>query len=139
MLEPRWDEEEFELAKTAVLNQLKRSKANPSSIARNTFMELVYGDQHIFATGSQGTEETVEGITLDDLKEYYKANFSPSVAAFHIAGDIGKDVAVASLNSLAEKWQAKEVEFPVYKNVPPPDVSKVYFADVPGAKQETSR
>ncbi len=135
LLEPRWDEEEFELAKTAVVNRLKRSKADPSSIARNTFIELVYGDEHIFSTGPRGTEESVEGITIDDLKDYYNANISPAVAAFHVAGDIGEAKVLSSLNGLAEKWETKEVTFPEYSYPEAIEESVVYFADVPGAKQ----
>ncbi|MCK5337674.1 MAG: insulinase family protein, partial [Bacteroidales bacterium] len=135
LLEPRWDEEEFELAKTAVVNRLKRSKADPSSIARNTFIELVYGDEHIFSSGSRGTEESVEGITIDDLKDYYNANISPAVAAFHVAGDIDEAKVLNSLNGLAEKWETKEVTFPEYSYPEAIEGSAVYFADVPGAKQ----
>lgn len=135
LLEPRWDEEEFEMAKTAVLNRLKRAKANPGSIARNTFSKLIYGEDHIFASGSSGTEESVENITIEDLKAYYEANFSPAVANFHIAGDIRKEKVINSLQGLSEAWVPKEVVFPDYADPEPISESKVYFADVPGAKQ----
>jgi zinc protease len=135
LLQPRWDEEEFEMAKTAVMNRLKRSKADPNTIARNTFSKLVYGSDHIFSTGSQGTEESVEGITIDDLKEYYNTNFSPSLSAFHVAGDINEASVLQSLNSLSDKWAAKEVVFPEYPAPTPVEASVIYFADVPGAKQ----
>lgn len=135
LLEPRWDDEEFELAKTAVMNRLKRSKADPGTLARNTFNELVYGHDHIFANGASGSEESVEGIAIDDLKAYYNANFSPGISAFHIAGDIDKETVMNSLGSLTEKWANKEVVFPEYADPEPVASSAVYFADVPGAKQ----
>jgi len=135
LLEPRWDEEEFGLAKTAVINRLKRSKADPGSIARNTFNELIYGKDHIFSTGSQGTEETIEGITMDDLKDYYNTNLSPSVASFHVAGDITEAKVIKSLAGFNEKWAAKELTFPEYTMPEPIESSVIYFADVPGAKQ----
>jgi zinc protease len=135
LLEPRWDEEEFDLAKTATLNRLIREKADPSSVARNTFMELIYGKDHIFATSSRGTEESVENLTMDDLKEYYNNNFSPSVAAMHVAGNITESEVINSLASLTEKWLSKDVVFPEYPDPAPLDESVIYFADVPGAKQ----
>ncbi len=135
LLEPRWDEEEFALAKTAVINGLMRQKASPNSLARETFNELIYGKDHIFSTNTQGTEETVAGITIDDLKDYYKANVSPSVAFFNIAGKIDQAKVTESLNGLAENWLAKEVEFPTYSLPEAPAESKIYFVDVPGAKQ----
>ena len=135
LLEPRWDEEEFDLAKTAVLNSLKRQEADPNSIARNTFLELVYGNQHIFGSYRLGTVESIENISLDDLISYYSNNFSPGIASFHIAGDINKEQAMHSLSELAEKWETKDVEFPEYDEPLAVEQSVVYFANVPGAKQ----
>ncbi len=135
LLEPRWDVEEFDMAKTTVLNRLTRSKADPNSLARNAFKKLVYGDKHILAIDSRGTEETVATITTDDLKAYYKKYFSPTVTSFHISGNITMDKVMESLKNIDEKWQAKDVTFPEYEQAPPPDASKIYFVDVPGAKQ----
>ena len=135
LLEPRWDVEEFELAKTKLLNGLKRNKANPTTLARDEFNKLVYGEKHIFAYDRRGTVETAEKITPDDLKAFYAANFSPSVAAFHISGDINKDKVEKSLKALNKKWQPKNVVFPEYPIPAAVDASKIYFIDVPGAKQ----
>lgn len=135
LLEPRWDVEEFDMAKTEITNSLLRQKADPNTLARQAFNGLVYGNDHIFSVDRRGTTETVETITIDDLKEYYDANFSPSVASFHIAGNIDKDKVMGSLENLETKWQAKEVEFPEYEIPESPQESKIYFVDVPGAKQ----
>jgi len=135
LLEPRWDAEEFDMAKTRLLNRLLRSKADPNTLARHAFMKLVYGQEHIFSLDRQGNEQTVEKITLDDLKQYYKAYLSPAVANFHIAGDIAQDKVIASLQSLDKNWKGLTVTYPDYPLPAAPDKSKIYFVDVPGAKQ----
>ena len=135
LLEPRWDEEEFELAKESEINNLKRQKADPNSLARNTLNKLVYGENHIFSIDLSGTEESVSSITMDDLKAYYDANFSPSITTMSIAGNITKEQVEKSLISLTSKWQAKEVTFPEYQLPAKPEKSEIYFVDVPGAKQ----
>ncbi|MBN2236743.1 MAG: insulinase family protein [Bacteroidales bacterium] len=135
LLQPRWDEEEFTLAKSAVQNQLNRQKANPGSLAQTTFMELIYGKNHIYALDRSGTAESVASITMDDLKAYYQTNFSPSVASFLIAGDIGQEKVISALADLNQKWEAKEVAFPEYELPAPLEKSQIYFIDVPGAKQ----
>lgn len=135
LLEPRWDEEEFGLAKVRTLNNLKRQKANPNSMASELFQKLVYGDQHIFGIGASGSEGTVNSITLDDLKAYYASFFSPDIASFHVAGQITREKVMASLQALVQKWPAKEVAFPTYAIPEAPIKSLVYFIDVPGAKQ----
>ncbi|NQU80980.1 MAG: insulinase family protein [Bacteroidetes bacterium] len=138
-LEPRWDEEEFELAKIKIINNLKRRKADPNYIASNTFNKLVYGENHIYAYNVSGTEESVESITIDDLKEYYEKSFSPSIARFHIVGDISQAEVMSTLEEFDNKWEAKEVTIPEYEIPPVPEKSKIYFVDVPGAKQSVIR
>lgn len=135
LTEPRWDAEEFALLKSSVTNQLIRAKSNPGSLAQSAFMKLVYGENHIFSLDRSGTVESVAAITLDDLKAYYNANFSPSVTSFLIAGDISKEKAVLALQDLNQKWASKEVVFPEYALPEPINESKIYFVDVPGAKQ----
>jgi zinc protease len=135
LLQPRWDAEEFEMAKSRLHNRLIRAKADPNTLARDAFSKLAYGPGHIFSVDRQGTPETVAAISLDDLKAYYSANFSPSVAAFHIAGDISEKEVMASLKSLGKSWAGRPVSFPEYPLPPAPAASKIYFVDVPGAKQ----
>jgi len=135
LLEPRWDEEEFDRLKTDALNRIKRSAANPSYIASNVFKKLAFGQDHILANSTLGTEETVESITVDDLKEYYNRNFSPSIARFHVTGNITRDRVVDALAGLEENWQPKEVTFPDYPEVNQPDEANIYFVDIPDAKQ----
>ncbi len=135
LLEPRWDEEEFAMAKIRLMNSLKRQKASPNALVSEAFNKLLYGEDHIFSVNRQGTIETIESITIDDLKAYYEANFSPSVTTFLIAGDIAKERVMKSLEDLAAQWPAKEVSFPVYTLPEGLTASKIYFVDVPGAKQ----
>jgi len=139
ILEPRWDKEEFDLAKTKTINTLKRNQADPNILAANTFYKILYGKDNILAYDKTGTIQSVESITLDDLKAYYEKNFSPSVASFLIAGSIKKDDVMKSLQNLAKNWKKKPVVIPVFKNFPTIDKSRIYFVDVPGAKQSVIR
>jgi zinc protease len=135
LLEPRWDEEQFLLAKDRIINGLKRNRANPDYLASSTLSKLIYGDNHIFAYDQQGTEESVAAITIDDLKNYYNSYFSPSTARFIVAGDINQERVTAGLASLTSHWAKKDVVFPALPEVVAPDKSMIYFVDVPGAKQ----
>ncbi len=135
ILEPRWDEKEFGIAKTKVLNNLKQRKADPNFLANLSFNKLLYGKDHIYSIPTSGTEETVSPITLDDLKAYYGKSFSPGVTSFHIAGDINQKETEQALSQLSASWKAKEVKIPEYKAAAKPEKSTIYFVDLPGAKQ----
>ncbi len=135
LLEPRWDEEELKRIKSSTINGIKRSAANPNVVARNVSRKLLYGDEHIFAHPTSGTEASVESITIDDLKAFYAKNFSPSISKFHIVGNIGKEKALAVLSNLENNWKSKEVTIPTYEVNADRDKSSLYFVDIPNSKQ----
>ena len=135
LLEPRWDEEEYALIVTRTINDIKKREARPNTVAREVYNRLLYGENHILGHSSIGTVESVESITMDDLKAFYAANFSPSVTSFHVVGSISKDKVLKSLESLNNNWPAKEVVMPVYDLPEASDNAKLYFVDFPKAKQ----
>jgi len=139
LLEPRWDEKEFDRIKQQTLENINRNKANPPSIAMNMFNQLVYGEDHIFGTPVNGTTESIQSITIDDLKDYYTENFSPSVSYISVVGDISQPDVIQSLRGLENEWEVKEVSFPEFEKPSMPEEGKIYFVDVPGARQSVIR
>ncbi len=135
LLQPRWDEDELKRIKLSTINSIKRSAANPNVVARNVGNKLLYGEKHMFAYPISGTEESVESITMDDLKAFYAKNFSPSVSKVHIVGNITQDKALKILADLESKWAAKEVTIPTYPLPEDRDKASLYFVDIPNAKQ----
>ena len=134
LLEPRWDSEAFDLAKSRIINNLKRNAASPDYLASNTLNKLMFGD-NILATDATGTEASVKTITIDDLKEYYSKYLSPSIARFLVVGDVDVARVKKALTDLNLKWKPKNVVIPEIKVPGPPEKSQIYFVDVPGAKQ----
>ena len=135
LLEPRWDEEQFELAKSRVTNNLKRNNANPNYLAYVTFNKLAFGEDNPLAVPSNGTAESIEAITLEDLKNYYENNLSPSLASLHVVGAIGSADIKAAFEGINTRWESKDVVLPEFEIPNNPDSPAIYFVDVPGAKQ----
>jgi len=134
LLEPRWDEEQFGLAKSRIINNLKRNAASPDYLASNTLNKLIFGD-NILAIDQTGTETSVAAVSIGDLKDYYNNYISPSVSRFLIVGNIDLSATQNALTGLSRKWQPKEVVLPEIKVPGAPAKSGIYFVDVPGAKQ----
>ncbi|MGY8914740.1 MAG: M16 family metallopeptidase [Flavobacteriales bacterium] len=135
VLEPRWDEKEFELLKQSSLSQIEEQKGNPNNIASIEFSKLIYGDDHILSHNNIGTESSVKSININDLKTFYTTNLSPTVTNFHVVGDIDPKKVKVSLDGIDSKWKSKSVAFPEVKSPIALQASKVYFYDVPNAKQ----
>jgi zinc protease len=139
LLEPRWDEKEYERLKQQLETRLKDQESNPRAISSLAYSRLLYGENHILGTPLSGTPETTQRITLDDLKDYYDQNFSPSVATFHIVGDVDQYRVMKALSGFEKKWEVKNVSFPEYSLPLNNHARKVFFIDVPDAKQSVIR
>jgi zinc protease len=139
ILEPRWDDEEFELAKLRILNQLEQEKSNPNAIADNIYAQITYGPEHILSHNIIGTKESIESITIDDLKSYYDTNFAPNISRLHVVGAVTQSDLISKFNGLNTRWAQKDVTLAEYPAPSAPEKSQVYFYDVPGAKQSILR
>lgn len=135
LLQPRWDEKEFARIKTSTINGIKRAEANPEVIASRVYNKILYGEEHPFAYPTSGTVESVEAITIDDLKNFYNNYFSPTVSRLHVVGDVTKDEALAAVSGLEKNWAAKEVNIPQFPISNEREKASLYFVDVPNAKQ----
>ena len=135
LLEPRWDEKEFELVKQRTLSRLQEEKGDPNAIARNEFKKLIYGQNNILSFNQLGTPKTVKNLSLQDLKDYYNEKLSPLTSTFMAVGAVEKAEAVNAVKAISANWPPKSVSFPELPKFELPQRSKVYFYDVPGAKQ----
>ncbi|MBP7184033.1 MAG: insulinase family protein [Saprospiraceae bacterium] len=135
LLEPRWDAKEFDRVKQATITTIQQRASQPNVVAQQAFNKVMYGSRSILSNMPMGTVESVESITLDDLKSFYKNYFTPTLASFNITGAIDENKAKASLEPLVNDWKRKEVKLP---EVALPSTSEkpiVYFVDIPSAKQ----
>lgn len=139
LLEPRWDAKEFDLVKQSTLSAIRQQQANPNAIAQNQYNLLIYGKDNIRSRNILGTVDSVNAITVDDLKAFYAKSLSPSVARMHVVGALNKAQATSSLSKLVAKWPAKNVEIPKRAAVTAPAKGQIYFYDVPDAKQSVLR
>ena len=135
LLEPRWDTAEFRMAKSRTKNNIIQSEAEPRNVASQLFFKLIYGSDNIFGYNVQGTRESIDKISSDDLKAYYDRCFSPSVTKIYIAGNITKEQVIAALKPLTDEWKAKDVILNKYPSPVPPEKSAIYFVDMPGSRQ----
>ena len=139
LLSPRWDEKEFTLAKQSTLSTIAQQKANPNNIADNAFAALLYGEDHIFSLNPMGNESTLSNISMDDLKAYYAKYIAPNLTHVHVVGAVSSETVIETMKGWVEGWPKKAVSLPELKVANTPETSKVYFYDVPGAKQSVLR
>ena len=135
LLQPRFDDAVLQRVKMQTKALIRQMSANPSMIARSTRDMLLYGANGTFALPEYGTAATIDKITMDDIKAFFVANISPSVASLSIAGDIDQATFEQILKSLSTNWKAKDVKIPEPVQGIPAKGATIYFVDNPGVTQ----
>ncbi len=133
LLNPVFPEEELQRRINQARTGLQSAKTDANTIARNVSSTQVYGYDHPY--GEVMTEETLDNISVELLREYYNTYFKPNVAYMVIVGDINKEEARELMNDYFSQWEPGEVPSQTYPTPVPPQGRRVAFAERPGASQ----
>lgn len=87
---PRFDAGAVQRIKGQVLANLARRSQDPGSIANRTLDRVLYPD-HPYGRPVEGTTESVEAITADDLRDFAATRFARDRLVVGVAGDVTPD------------------------------------------------
>jgi len=138
LMNPLFAEADFERLKKQQLEGIKSSRKNPSTTASQVYNRLLYGKDHIYAIPTSGDEGSVVNITLDDVKNFYAKNYSPTVSELVVVGDISEQEIMPQLQFLRD-WKAKTVEIPSVAIKERKEKTKIYIVDKTDAPQSEIR
>src|SRR5690606_8576190 len=132
-LNPLFVQEEFEKEKAKMIEGLKADEKSVPSIARRVENVLSYGKNHY--NGEFTSEETLNNVTLADVKLNYNTYFVPGNAYLVIVGDVDFKETKKKVEKLFGKW--KKAIAPKLEYSDPKDVqySQINFIDTPNAVQ----
>lgn len=85
--------------KARVVDGLKEAATKPENIADRAFQKAVYGT-HPYALPVSGEVATVEGVTVQDLQDFYHAHYNANRAVVAIMGDVTRAQAEAIAEQL---------------------------------------
>ena len=111
VMNSKFTQEEFDKEVQITLDGIKSDEKNVTSAARRVENVLTYGKNHPF--GEFTSKESVEKITLQDVKNNYTTYYKPNNAYLVIEGDINPKKIKKLVKSLFSDW--KKGEIPVYK------------------------
>lgn len=130
---PSFPQAEFDKLKKQTISGIVASKEDPSSISGNIRQVVNYGKDHPY--GELTTEETVEKVTLEKCKEFYKTYFKPNISYLAIVGDITPTDAKTLAQKYFGSWKRGNVEKKDYAVPQKPAATVVDFAHKSGAPQ----
>ena len=98
---PDFPEVDFERLKKQALVGLQAEKQNPSSIASKAFYKNLYGG-HPYASPQNGSEATIDAMTIKDLNSFYKQYFVNKNGQLALVGAISKKQAEDVANNISK-------------------------------------
>jgi len=103
---PAFPAASFEKIRSQKLTGLKSSEKSASAISGRVVRALAYGKTS--AQGEFETEESIKGLTIDDIKKAYQDNITPSRCYLTFVGDITPADAKALANKAFGTWKGKK-------------------------------
>lgn len=133
LLNPTFPEEEMERLITQNKSGLATVQNDASAMAANVSRVVAYGPDHPY--GENTTVESLDNITIDQIRQYYADHFKPNVAYMVVVGDMDADEAREVMETYFGMWEPGDVPTRTYPTPEPPDGNRVAFANRRGAVQ----
>ncbi|MBD2176197.1 insulinase family protein [Pseudanabaena sp. FACHB-1998] len=102
---PSFPDSELDLERRLTMQSIRSQQERPFTIAYDRLQKLMYGD-HPYGLSSLGTEETVKGITRDDLVAFHQQQLRPEQMVVSIAGKISPEKAISLVEESFGDWQS---------------------------------
>ena len=129
----KFTQEELDFEKEQLIEGIKSGENSAAAIAGNVRGAVFYGKNH--AAGEIVTEETVNNVTLEDVKQFYNERFKPSNGYMLFTGDITVKEVKTLLKKYMNNWESGAVAIPEYPAFEDVSTTEINFVDVPNAVQ----
>lgn len=138
LTEPHFNEKDFQREKRKLLTSISQRKDNPDTLADIGFYHSIFSVNHPYRLSKSGYTESVNNISVDDIKEFYNKHFTKNGLIVSVCGNIGKDFLLRNLNSILNKLNHNNIyvnpttNFELFN-------SSIYLINKPDAPQSEIR
>lgn len=142
ILRPGLDEKEWDRVRRLHLEALKQAEDRAPVVAGRVGLLAFFGDDHPYGRPVNGSIDSIEALTLADVKRCHAQSYVPAGAIFFIAGDLSADEAKAALEKTFGDWSAPtgaSQPMPIAVEPPAPAPMRLVLVDKPGSVQTVIR
>lgn len=107
LLEPRFDDADFERLRAERLQAIASRAANPASVADDRWRAIVHGAETLRGGPVLGTAASVGALLPDDARELWRERCGPRGARVLHAGQLDRDALGATLGPLFDEWRSR--------------------------------
>ncbi|HNP31691.1 MAG TPA: pitrilysin family protein [Flavobacterium sp.] len=132
-LMPNFTQEEFDKEKDKLIEGLKTQEKNVQVVAGRVENVLAYGKNN--PSGEYLTEQTINNVSLADVKTNYNTYFVPEHAYLVIVGDVKTKDVKKMVEKLFGSWTKATAPRETYSNPSNVQYTQINFVDMPNAVQ----
>lgn len=114
---PEFPENQIEQVRDQLLAGLAIRSQNTQEMAEITFDKAFFGD-HPYARDDEGTPESIQSITRQDMQAFHQKYFGPDGMVICIVGGIEPAKAVENVRAVFEPWAKNPQARPSFDNLP---------------------
>ncbi len=104
---PRFDEDRLEVSRSQMLEAIKTRNDDGLQIALREIGFLMWGQDHF--EGRVATKESIESITVEDIRAFHGRIFHPGNLMISVTGDFDEAEMLAVLEGAVASWPVGEV------------------------------
>jgi len=123
---PAFDEKRFTVFKRQMIENILREEDEPDALVDREFHKLLYRG-HPF--GVVPTKKTVEGITVEDCRNFYSRHVGPESFIIGVSGDFKPAEMAARFEKLFASFAKAKEKFPAIPTVEDRKETGVYLLD----------
>ena len=132
-LSPNFTQEEFDKEKDKLIEGLKTQEKSVTAVAGRVENVLAYGKSH--PSGEYLSEETINNVSLADVKNNYRTYFVPEHAYLVVVGDVKTKEVKKIVEKLFGSWVKATAPRLTYTNPSNVQYTQINFVDMPNAVQ----
>ncbi|MUK39770.1 insulinase family protein [Aliivibrio fischeri] len=137
LFEPAFEQADFDRLQKQAVEGLVYEHQRPSWLASQATREILFKGT-IFDRSPDGSLASVQALTLDDVKAFYKQTYTPIGTQIVSVGDINKSDLINKLAFLSD-WKGATPEILAPQRLPTLNEQKIYLVNKPNAPQSVVR
>lgn len=137
LFKPAFEQADFDRLQKQAVEGLVYEHQRPSWLASQATREILFKGT-IFDRSPDGSLASVQALTLEDVKAFYKQTYTPIGTQIVSVGDINKPDLINKLAFLSD-WKGVTPEILAPQRLPTLNEQKIYLVNKPNAPQSVVR
>jgi zinc protease len=138
VLNPVFTPQELETVRNQAMSAVAQSRQFPATLADDHLASLAFA-QHPYERPLRGVLESLPGVGVDQVREFYRAYYRPDAAWIAIAGDVTSDQAMRIVESRFGGWAGRRAKSPERPALKPASSPRIRLVDLPSASRAEIR